>query len=227
MPFYAIFFVVLFNPPSNLESFQVSIYFGVFYVLLFIADTVSNVPYCALGPELSTDSREREKLYIIYYIFQYFGVLFASSGPVIYNKLLKSCDCSQCDSVSPLAQKIDCQNQCKVTCDFTSNQSSLLYMCIIIGILYVFSIILLSFVINEKKVLSPNKDKPYAVPKFYRIINNAPFMKLIIPWILDVTISTIFATMLPFYLQVVINPQKFCLRNQIDLNNEVCYMNTW
>jgi Na+/melibiose symporter-like transporter len=64
MPFYAIFFVVLFSPPVDLNSSQISIYFGVFYVLFFIADTVCNVPYNALGPELSTDSREREKLYI-------------------------------------------------------------------------------------------------------------------------------------------------------------------
>jgi Na+/melibiose symporter-like transporter len=226
MPFYAIFFVVLFSPPVDLNSSQISIYFGIFYVLFFIADTVCNVPYNALGPELSTDSREREKLYIIYYIFQYLGVLFASSGPVLYNKLLKSCDCSQCDKLA-LIEKTNCQNQCKVSCDFTSNQSSLLFMCMIIGILYVFSIVMLSLVITEKKSVVSPKNKPYVVPKFYRILNNVPFMNLLVPWILDVTISTIFATMLPFFLQVIINPQKYCLRNQIDLTNEICYTNTW
>ena len=226
MPFYSLFFVVWFSRHVDLNSFQISLYFGIFYVLFFIADTVCNVPYYALGPELSTDSREREKLYIIYYIFQYLGVLFASSGPVIYNKILKSCDCSHCDKTE-ISHKTLCQNQCKVSCDFNSNQSSLLYMCMIIGILYVFSIIILSFVISEKKNVVSNRSKSYVVPKFYRILNNVPFMNLLIPWILDVTISTIFATMLPFFLQVIINPQKYCLRNQIDLTDEVCYTNTW
>ena len=80
--------------------------------------------------------------------------------------------------------------------------------------------------IKEKKINIEKKDKADVVPKFFRIINNAPFMKLLVPWILDVTISTIFATMLPFFLSVIINPQKYCLKNKIDLTSEICYTNT-
>jgi len=65
-----------------------SIWFGVFYVLFFIADTVCNVPYLALGPELSTNTKEREKLYIMFFAFQYFGVLFASAAPIVINRFI-------------------------------------------------------------------------------------------------------------------------------------------
>jgi GPH family glycoside/pentoside/hexuronide:cation symporter len=90
MFFYAIFLIVLFYPPYRKHySLKTSIWFGVFYVLFFVADTVCNVPYLALGPELSSDTSEREKLYIIFYIFQYLGVLFASAAPVVIARVIR------------------------------------------------------------------------------------------------------------------------------------------
>lgn len=86
--FYAFFLVMLFCAPSmKVGSTYISIWFGIFYTLFFIADTFTNVPYLALGPELSTNSKEREKLYLYFYVFQYVGVLFAAAAPVFLNKL--------------------------------------------------------------------------------------------------------------------------------------------
>ena len=85
--FYSIFLVAIFLPPKA-SSFSNSIWFGVFYVMFFIADTICNVPYLALGPELSKNTKEREKLYIMFYSFQYCGVLFASAAPIIINKFI-------------------------------------------------------------------------------------------------------------------------------------------
>ena len=50
--FYCIFLVSIFTPPNS----NISIYFGIFYNLFFIADTIASVPYFGLGPELSTSS---------------------------------------------------------------------------------------------------------------------------------------------------------------------------
>jgi GPH family glycoside/pentoside/hexuronide:cation symporter len=81
---YAYFLITLFTPPSmKADANYLSIWFGICYVLFFIADTIANVPYLALGPELSTNSKEREKLYIYFYLFQYIGVLFAAATPVL------------------------------------------------------------------------------------------------------------------------------------------------
>jgi GPH family glycoside/pentoside/hexuronide:cation symporter len=85
--FYSIMLILIFSPPiATADNISISIWFGVFYVLFFIADTIANVPYLALGPELSTDSKEREKLYVYFYGFQYIGTLFAAAAPVILNK---------------------------------------------------------------------------------------------------------------------------------------------
>ncbi len=87
---YAISLVLIFTPPKDtLTPFQISMWFGVLYVLFFIADTICNIPYQALGPELSSDSKQRESLYLVFYIFQYLGVLFASLGPVFISKLIR------------------------------------------------------------------------------------------------------------------------------------------
>ena len=85
---YSVFLICIFAPPTKtLTPINTSIWCGCFYVLFFIADTVCNIPYAALGPELSSDSKEREKLYIVFYSFQYLGVLFAAAAPVIVHKL--------------------------------------------------------------------------------------------------------------------------------------------
>ena len=86
--FYATFLVLIFLPPKA-SSFSNSIWFGIFYVLFFIADTICNVPYLAIGPELSKNTKEREKLYIMFYAFQYCGVLFAAASPIIINRIIE------------------------------------------------------------------------------------------------------------------------------------------
>jgi Na+/melibiose symporter-like transporter len=58
-------------------------------------------------------------------------------------------------------------------------------------------------------------------------MNNKPFINLLIPWVLDILISTIFGAMLPFYLNFVINPQKYCKENGIDLKEDHCNVNIW
>src|SRR5574344_1575065 len=47
------------------------------------------------------------------------------------------------------------------------------------------------------------------------------------PWILDVTIMTIFSTMLPFFLNIIINPQRYCQENNIPLTHLYCSVNYW
>ena len=58
--FYSVFLILLFSPPSmKTGTNNLSIWFGIFYVFFFIAETITNVPYLALGPELSSNSKQR------------------------------------------------------------------------------------------------------------------------------------------------------------------------
>jgi GPH family glycoside/pentoside/hexuronide:cation symporter len=52
---YGVLFFLFFTPPTTLGPIEVSFYFGIFYILFYLSDTVSTVPYDALGPELTSD----------------------------------------------------------------------------------------------------------------------------------------------------------------------------
>ena len=82
-----------------------------------------------------------------------------------------------------------------------------MYICMFIGGFFILSIIILSLNIKENKSSFKQKEESHFVPAISRFFDNKPFLFLIAPWILDVTISTIFATMLPFYLNFIVNPQ--------------------
>ena len=223
--FYSIFLILLFSPPSmKTGTYNLSIWFGVFYVLFFVAETITNVPYLALGPELSSNSKQRERLYFFFYVFQYIGVLFASAAPVVLNRFFEDCDCSVCLN-NPLIYDIEkCIRNCKIMCNVKANQTSLYTLSLSIGAFFILSIILLSLEITEKND-SFNTDSMSFIPSLYQLIHNKPFFTLITPWVLDVTIMTIFSTMLPFFLNIIINPQKYCIQNNIPLENLECSVN--
>lgn len=226
--FYAFFLVILFYPPASITSpVTISIFFGVFYVLFFLADTFCSIPYLALGPELSNDTKEREKLYIIFYISQYIGVLFTSLAPVLILYFTNTCDCTRCDSISIASEKADCIENCKSSCSVKNTQNSFLYMCLFVGLFFVFTIILLSNNIKEQKESFNKEDKSYYVPSLFRLMNNKPFLKFLIPWILDLTVAQIFATISPFFITYIINPEKYCEENNFDLSSSYCNSTIW
>ena len=60
------------------------------------------------------------------------------------------------------------------------------------------------------------------MPSVNQLINNRPFISIMIPWVCDMSIMTIFSSMLPFYLNAVINPQQYCREKKISLKNKEC-----
>ena len=56
--------------PSTIAT----VWFAVFYPTFYLADTYSNVPYEALGPELSDDYHERNKIFFTAKIFNFLGM---------------------------------------------------------------------------------------------------------------------------------------------------------
>ena len=206
--FYALFLILLFCPPSLRTSTKtLSIWFGIFFIFFLMAESVTIAPYLALGPELSSNTAEREKLYFFFYLFQYIGVLFAGAAPMLINKLFSQCDCSYCSNFPLLLDAQKCMQSCQILCNLRANEKSFITLSCFIGITFVVSIILLSVNIQEKKG-SFNKEKVSFVPSVHQLIKNKPFVSLIIPWVLDVSIITLYTSMLPFFLNAIINPQK-------------------
>ena len=223
--FYAIFLILLFSPPSfRTSSKSLSIWFGVFFVFFFMAESVTIAPYLALGPELSSNSKEREKLYFFFYMFQYIGVLFAAAAPILMNKMFSQCDCSYCTDFPLLLDVEKCLQNCQIICNLRANEKSFITLSVFIGLFFILTIILLSVYVQEKKG-SFNKEQVSFVPSVHQLMNNKPFVKLIIPWICDVSIITIYSSMLPFFLNAIINPQKYCRENNIPLKDIQCSTN--
>ena len=223
--FYALFLVLLFSPPSfRTSSKSLSIWFGVFFVFFFLAESITIAPYLALGPELSSNSKEREKLYYFFYVFQYVGVLFAAAAPILMNKIFSQCDCSYCTDFPLLLDVEKCLQNCQIICNLRANEKSFLSLSVFIGLFFILTIILLSVYVQEKKG-SFNKENVSFVPSVHQLISNKPFVKLIIPWICDVSIITIYSSMLPFFLNAIINPQKYCRENNIPLKDTQCSTN--
>lgn len=226
--FYCVFLVLIFSPPSdNISRIATSLWFGIFYVLFFIADTVCTIPYQALGPELSIDSKEREQLYLYVYAFQYIGVLLTSIGPVLLQKGLFECDCSYCNEKSISLEVAQCNLACNSECGVVANEKGYLYMCMIIGLLFILSIVFLTSLVKEDKKSFNSDEQSYIIPTLYRMMMNKPFINLLLPYIIDIVITQILATMLPFFITYIINPNLYCKENELDLSLSQCNPNSW
>lgn len=224
---YGLFLILIFSPAAGMSKISISVWFGIFYLFFFVADTITNIPYLALGPELSNDTKEREKLYIFVYISQYIGVLVASLGPVIIQNFINTCDCSSCFSIINPKDHQSCLSSCNSQCNVSSLSTSLQMLSVFIAFFFMFTIIILCNRIKERKHEPKSENDSYLIPSLIRITNNKPFMRLLIPWIIDSTISQIFATMLPFFITYIIRPQKYCEINKIDISNQLCTANLW
>lgn len=226
--FYSIFLVCIFSPPLlQMSSTSTSLWFGIFYCLFFMADTVCTVPYMALGPEMSIDTKERESLYLFTFAFQYIGVLITSIGPVVIQNLINKCDCSHCDMKNP-NELSQCFMDCNSKCNVDSNEKSLLYMCMGIGFIFTFSISFLAITYKEKRVsFMPESGNSVIVPTLYKVLNNKPFHKMLFPYIIDTLITQILATMMPFFIKYILQPLEVCKEKNIDITSWKCSSNSW
>ena len=71
-----------------------------FYVAFYAFDTIANVPYSALGPELSELSSERDSLFFWAKLINGVGILLAAVSPVLVTVAFRSCG-EWCVSCSP------------------------------------------------------------------------------------------------------------------------------
>lgn len=74
---------LLLNPPYASVT-RLSVWFGMCYTLYFLSNTFTTIPYDALAPELSEDSRERTKLFFVANLFDGIGTLVALGLPSIF-----------------------------------------------------------------------------------------------------------------------------------------------
>jgi hypothetical protein len=101
--FYGAFFFLLFAPPTAIiagtgshklkpgedvhpapgSHMPIVLWFGFFYWLFYLMDSFSNVPYEALGPELTDSEAERNNLFFISKLFNMVGMLLGAALPSV------------------------------------------------------------------------------------------------------------------------------------------------
>ena len=81
-PFYALGLVLLLSPP-NMNTDDLSAWFTVFYIFFFLTNTWSNIPYDALGPELTDNYLDRSNMYAVAGTAEGVGTLLAMLSPAV------------------------------------------------------------------------------------------------------------------------------------------------
>mmetsp|Transcript_37405 Transcript_37405/g.47692 ORF Transcript_37405/g.47692 Transcript_37405/m.47692 type:complete len:992 (+) Transcript_37405:97-3072(+) len=78
--FYAFFLGLLLSPP-DLSVSAMSSWFGACYILFFLSNTYTTIPYDALGPEMTDNYNDRSKLFFYSGLYDGFGALVAITLP--------------------------------------------------------------------------------------------------------------------------------------------------
>eukprot|EP01060_Flectonema_neradi_P025601 TRINITY_DN343_c0_g3_i1.p1 TRINITY_DN343_c0_g3~~TRINITY_DN343_c0_g3_i1.p1 ORF type:complete len:933 (+),score=111.48 TRINITY_DN343_c0_g3_i1:117-2915(+) len=230
---YCIFIVLLLSPPASLETdWQISLWFGVFYTLFYAMDTAANVPYGALGPELSDDSKERDKLFYYSGGFRNIGIMFGATLPVLlalwYDNKHSTDDVTmtltsepaggicprgtpkmpfqheRCWDAASLCNCLDgIESTAAVSLD--SKRAAMTAIAVLFAIEYLVSMIACVWKVREREHTIPEHEMP-VVPALLSTFRNKPFMHMLPAWILDMTAITMIGTMLPFFVEYVVKP---------------------
>jgi GPH family glycoside/pentoside/hexuronide:cation symporter len=85
-PLAAITLVCLFTPPEGMDTRSAATWFAVSYALLFLFITMYNIPHYGLGPELTSDYKERSSLFAWMEGATLLGIISASYIPLTLAK---------------------------------------------------------------------------------------------------------------------------------------------
>eukprot|EP00039_Didymoeca_costata_P008779 m.116284 g.116284 ORF g.116284 m.116284 type:complete len:901 (-) comp14228_c0_seq2:244-2946(-) len=80
---YGLSLFFLMTPFPSLDATQVSTWFGIFYILFFLWNTFTNIPYDSLGPELTDNPSDRSVLFFVCTLFDGVGAICATLLPVV------------------------------------------------------------------------------------------------------------------------------------------------
>lgn len=86
-PGYGLCLLLLLWPPY-LDEASFTIWFGSFYLLFYMFNTYTNIPYDALGPELTSDYEARSSLFFFAGIVDGFGALIAMMAPFMLSSAI-------------------------------------------------------------------------------------------------------------------------------------------
>jgi len=91
---YAIFFVLLMTPPATNDGMTLAIWFGVFSILYGLCFTYTQIPYDAMGPELTDNYDDRSRVFFCCVVFDVTGMVLACALSTLFVGELYNQRCS-------------------------------------------------------------------------------------------------------------------------------------
>jgi len=85
---YGLALIFLCSPFPGLTSAGLAAWFGAFYILFFLCNTFTNIPYDALCPELTDNQADRQKLYFLCSLYDGVGMVLAIVLPVLLSLMI-------------------------------------------------------------------------------------------------------------------------------------------
>ncbi|CAJ1399825.1 unnamed protein product [Effrenium voratum] len=218
---YALCLVALCSPPTSLSSDSTGAWFGLFYILFFLTDTITSIPHNALGQEITSDTDQRRLVFMVAKIFQALGMIAAAALPVLLGNFMGACELpAECSAKGAPAEVEAYCVALERECDGLQSRHAILATGLIFGSVAVFAGISCVLVIRERRsegapgALLEEDSKPSKLdeilPGFLAMLQNRPFRAMVIPWVLDQTIVAMLSSLLPFYVQYVISPEEVC-----------------
>ncbi len=180
---FAFSVLALFAPPELSETRE-GIWFGTATFLFFLFLSTAQIPYEALGAELSGDYNERNRLFAIRQGFFILGTILAAALPGVLSAQL---------SLGP---------------DPEAQRNLYFYAGVIYATLTIVSMTVLIYVVRERPIESnvPKNASLFAEAK--NALRSRPFRILVIAYILSGFGSALPATLIEFYVRYVLNAES-------------------
>jgi GPH family glycoside/pentoside/hexuronide:cation symporter len=178
-PLTALAFCALFAPPGSLTPSGASLWFAASFGLFFLFATTMEIPYSALGAELTPDYQERSSLFGYRALFIAAGTIVASVLPTVLGKALGLSDE-------------------RVVYTVMAGIYAVLLILLNAGLL---------IRVRERPQFSQLRSNPL-VPGVRRSIRNRPFRILLLAGVVSAIPAAIPAILMPFFVGYVLQPAE-------------------
>ena len=175
-PLCAVAFYALFSPPVTLSKHTAAFWFGVTFILFFLAHTVYALPYYALGAELTSDYHERSRLFGVREGFTILGTIGAAVAPGV---LMSGLGMTERHAFSAIG----------------------LFFAVLLVIL--FGVLVMR--VRERAEFAARQPTPF-IPGIRRALRNRPFRVLLLTYVVASITGAIPATLMPFFNAYVLRP---------------------
>jgi len=176
-PMTALAFCALFAPPESLTPTAASLWFAASFGLFFLFATTMEIPYAALGAELSRDYQERSSLFGYRALFIAAGTIVASVLPTV------------------LGRALGLSNE-RVVYAVMAGIYAVLLMLLNAGLL---------IRVRERPPLALVQSNPL-IPGVRRALRNRPFRILLLAGVVSAIPAAIPAILMPYFVGYVLQP---------------------